>query len=70
MSLAARLMNIFVAPGDVLEEVKTNPSRPSNWIVPLVITMIMGLVYVLVVFATGNLSTHEGRSGTKIPENG
>ena len=50
-SLIARLMNVFVAPGEVFDEIKTSPPQPANWIVPLVLTMIVGVIYTLVVFS-------------------
>ena len=34
-SLAARLTNVFVSPGEVFEEVKVSPPTVSNWLVPV-----------------------------------
>lgn len=39
-SLAARLANVFVAPGEVFAEVKASPIRHSNW-------LVAGLIFVL-----------------------
>jgi Yip1 domain len=50
-SLAARLTNVFVAPGEVFAEVKYSPPTPANWVVPLIITMVAGIIYVMVVFS-------------------
>ncbi len=50
-SLAARLTNIFVAPGEVFAEVKESPATPVNWVAPMIISMIAGIVYVMVVFS-------------------
>jgi hypothetical protein len=50
-SLGARLTNVFVAPGEVFEEVKGSPATPVNWIAPLGIAIIVGVVYTLVVFS-------------------
>jgi hypothetical protein len=50
-SLASRLMNIFVAPGEVFDEVKAGPPKAVNWVVPLLLAMIVGVVYTFVVFS-------------------
>jgi hypothetical protein len=50
-SLAARLMNVYVAPGEVFAEVKDSPPVTANWAVPMVIAMIAGIIYSLVVFS-------------------
>jgi hypothetical protein len=51
MSLAGRLTNVFVAPGEVFAEVKDGPPTPANWVAPLIITMVAGIIYVMVVFS-------------------
>lgn len=50
-SLVSRLTNVFVAPGEVFDEIKFSPPRPVNWIVPLVLAMVAGVIYTLVVFS-------------------
>ena len=50
-SLAARLTNIFVAPGEVFAEVKDSPPTPANWVTPMIIAMVAGIIYTLVVFS-------------------
>lgn len=40
-SLAARLTNVFVAPGEVFAEVKASPIRHSNWIVATLIFILL-----------------------------
>jgi hypothetical protein len=50
-SLFSRLSNVFVSPGEVFDEVKSSPPQPANWIAPLVIAMIVGIIYTLVVFS-------------------
>ena len=39
-SLASRLTNVFIAPGEVFEEIKSRPVRHANW-------LVAGLVFVL-----------------------
>src|SRR5579863_951722 len=51
MSLTDRLMSVFVTPAEVFDEVKTSPPNSANWIVPLVCSMMVGIIYSLVVFS-------------------
>jgi hypothetical protein len=51
MSLAARLTNVYVAPGEVFAEVKDTPPTPANWVAPMIIAMVAGIIYVMVVFS-------------------
>ena len=50
-SLGTRLTNVFVAPGEVFDEVKAGPPTATNWIVPTIISIIAGVVYTMVVFS-------------------
>jgi len=51
MSLAARLMNVFAIPGDVFEEVKSAQNRVGNWLVPVLIGCLVGVISIIVVFS-------------------
>jgi len=51
MSLTARLANIFAAPGEVFDELKTSPPRSVNWIVPLAAAIVVGITYGMLVFS-------------------
>jgi hypothetical protein len=50
-SLAARLLNIFAAPGEVFEEVKAAPSTASNWLVPTVLSAVVGVLASFLIFS-------------------
>jgi len=50
-SLTGKLMNVFAAPGEVFGEVKTASARAANWLVPVVIFAVVGVVTVCVLFA-------------------
>jgi Yip1 domain len=50
-SLAARLMNVYVAPGEVFAEIKDRPVEAANWVAPMVLAVITGIIYVMVVFS-------------------
>ena len=44
MSLAARLSNIFAAPGDVFDEVKSASASVANWLAPAVLLVAVSWV--------------------------
>lgn len=50
-SLAARLMNILVAPGEAWDSVRSEPFCASNWIVPVLISIAVGILFVCVAFS-------------------
>jgi hypothetical protein len=43
-TLAAKLVNIFVNPGDVFDEVLAEPIRPATWMVPTLLVFFSGLL--------------------------
>jgi hypothetical protein len=50
-SLGSRLFNVFAAPGEVFEELRDARPAHSNWVVPLLLSVVMGIVFSLVVFS-------------------
>ena len=50
-SLAARLLNVFAAPGQVFDEVKTTPLTPLNWLVPMLISAVLGVLAAVLIFS-------------------
>jgi hypothetical protein len=50
-SLAARMVNVFVTPGEVFDEVKSSPPAPANWLVPVLLCIVMGIISVLVIYS-------------------
>ena len=42
-SLASRLLNVFAAPGDVFEEIRTGTPSTANWLVPLLLACLLGV---------------------------
>lgn len=50
-SLGGRLFNVFAAPGEVFEELRSSPPAHSNWLVPLLMSMALGVIFSLVVFS-------------------
>ena len=43
-SLAGRLANIIVAPGEVFDEIGPRPVATANWLVPLVLLILAGWI--------------------------
>jgi hypothetical protein len=50
-SLAGRLLNVFAAPGDVFEEVRSSAPSTANWLVPLLLACLVGVGYAFAVFS-------------------
>ncbi|MFZ0826069.1 MAG: YIP1 family protein [Verrucomicrobiia bacterium] len=51
MSLSGRLMNVFVAPGDVFAELKTAAPAAANWLVPAILFMVLSWLSAALIFA-------------------
>jgi len=51
MSLGARLMNVFAIPGEVFQEVKLAPVSAANWLIPVALFIVVGVVSVLIIFS-------------------
>jgi hypothetical protein len=51
MSLAARLMNIFPAPGEVFEEVGRSKPSILNWLVPVALSCVAAVISVFIIFS-------------------
>ena len=50
-SLLSRLFNVFATPGDVFDEVKAGKSSTANWLVPVLLSCVVGVVFVCVAFS-------------------
>ena len=44
MSFTEKLTNIFVAPGELYENVRDTPNTMSNWLVPLIIFIVVAIL--------------------------
>ena len=51
MPLGARLMNIFTGPGEVFEDVLKGPPSTANWLVPVILSCVVGMVSSFVIFS-------------------
>ncbi len=50
-ALSSKLMDVFIAPGEVFDDVKASPPKPVTWIVPLAISIVLSIVFALVVYS-------------------
>jgi hypothetical protein len=50
-SLIGRLLNVYAAPGDVFDEIRTSTPSTGNWLVPLLLTCLVGVIYSFAVFS-------------------
>ena len=55
-SLGGKLVNIFVCPGDVFDELVGAPSQAANWRIPTLLVCLSGIVLLLVVASQGGTS--------------
>src|SRR4051812_13913953 len=51
MPLVSRLLNIFADPGEVFERVKSGPASAANWLVPALISTVVGIISAIVIFS-------------------
>jgi len=49
-SLGNRLINVFVSPGEVFDEAINAPSTSANWVVPILLTCLVGVISFLTIF--------------------
>lgn len=50
-SLAGRLINVFVSPTEVFDEIKVSQHRISNWLLPLLLSMIVACISTFMIFS-------------------
>lgn len=50
-SLASRLFNVVAAPGEVFDEIRSNPPQTENWLIPAVLVVLVGFVGLLLCFS-------------------
>jgi hypothetical protein len=51
MPLGSRLANVFVSPGEVFDQVKWGKPSTGNWLVPLVLSCVMMVIFTMVAFS-------------------
>ena len=48
-SLGARLLNVFAVPADVFDEVKASPGVTANWLVPVLLLALVGVISAVII---------------------
>ena len=51
MSLFSRLANVFAAPGEVFDNIKSSPPRTVNWLIPTILLLVTGSVFIVTMFS-------------------
>lgn len=54
-SLWSKMFNILAAPGEVFDEIRRLPAANANWLVPAVLSCVVGLVFTTVMLAQPDL---------------
>jgi hypothetical protein len=55
MSLPGRLINVFAAPGEVFDEIKTAPHRSANWLTPALLLIVLSWVSGWLIFSQASV---------------
>jgi hypothetical protein len=50
-SLSGKLLNVFAAPGEVFDDIKAAAPSTANWLVPVIIYAVVGVISVCIMFA-------------------
>jgi hypothetical protein len=50
-SLIGRMANVFAAPGEVFDEIKLRPVVAANWVVPMILSIVIGWISAGLIFS-------------------
>src|SRR2546426_100689 len=50
-ALPSRLLNVLAAPGEVFDEVKTRPPVTANWLAPVILAALVGIIASFAMFS-------------------
>ena len=67
-SLLSRMVNVFAAPDEVFEEVKRTPKTAANWLVPAIISAVVGVVAAVVLFSQPTILRQMQEGQTRVME--
>lgn len=54
-SLMDRITNVFASPSELFDEVATNKVKTSSWLVPMILSILMGLFIVVALYFNDSL---------------
>ena len=70
MSFSDKLVGIFSSPGEVYENVRQTPPTGSNWVIPVLILVVLGLIMAYVITTNPTLSDQMSRIASEQMEKG
>ena len=50
-SLMARMVNVFATPGEVFDEVKHARPATANWLVPVLLAIVIGIISIVTIYS-------------------
>jgi len=56
MSLSGRMFNVYAAPGDVFESIRSSPPSHANWIAPTVLSALLGVIFSVVILGQPDIA--------------
>lgn len=57
ISFSDIMMNVFAAPADAYEGIRTSPARASVWVVPMIVVILLSCVYTWIMFSNEAIKT-------------
>ena len=57
ISFSDIIMNVFAAPGDAFEGIRTSPARASVWVVPLIVIVLLSCGYTWIMFTNETIKS-------------
>lgn len=73
-SIWTRMFNMLAAPGEVFDELRQSPPRTVNWLLPLVLNCLAGLIFIVVAFSqpavVDDIIEQQGKAFDKAVEQG
>lgn len=65
-SLGGRLFNVIAAPGEAFDEVRSAPYRASNWLVPALLTIVVGWLGVWLIYSQPAMRHQQDEAGLRV----
>lgn len=56
-TMGDRLMNVFASPSDAFEGLSTAPASTSLWLVPMLVSMVVGILFTYLLFSNPTLKS-------------
>jgi len=56
-SLGTTVANVFAAPSEAFQGVNINPPKATNWVLPMILMALMGILFVYLIFTNEAIKT-------------